>query len=98
MVAQQTRDYELVMVLSPEATEEEMTATVERVHGLVTESGGTVGDHETWGLKKLAFPVRKFKEGNYVLTRFTLGPQELKEFSRALNASEDILRFLVTKV
>ncbi len=98
MVAQRTRDYEIVMVLSPEATEEEMGSTVERVHGVITDSGGSVGDHETWGLKKLAYPVRKFLEGNYVLTRFALGPQELRELSRVLNASEDILRFLVTKV
>ena len=98
MVAQQTRDYELVMVLSPEATEEEIGSTVERVDGLITEGGGSVGDHETWGLKRLAFPVRKFQEGNYVLTRFALGPPELMELSRVLNASDDILRFLVTKV
>ena len=98
MVAQQTRDYELVMVLSPEATEEEIGSTMDRVDGLITDSGGSVGDHETWGLKKLAFPVRKFQEGNYVLTRFALGPQEFKEVNRLLNASEDILRFLVTTV
>ena len=85
MVAQQTRDYELVMVLSPEATEEEIGSTMERVDGLITDSGGSVGDH-------------KFQEGNYVLTRFALGPQEFKEVNRLLNASEDILRFLVTTV
>ena len=98
MVAQLARAYELVIVLSPEATEEEIAAAVERVDGLITENGGTVEDHDTWGLRKLAFPVQEFREGNYVLTRFALGPEAVLALGRALEASEEILRFLVTKV
>ncbi len=97
MVAQQTRDYELVMILSPEATEEEITATVERVHGYLADRGGSVGDHEVWGLKRLAFPVQRFLDGNYTLTKFSLGPAEVAELNRTLMGAEDILRFLVTK-
>ena len=98
MVAQQTRDYEMVMILSPEATEEEVSVTVERVHGLVTEAGGSVTEHEVWGLRRLAYPVKKFREGNYVLTKFASEPNAILEFNRSLEASEEILRFLVTKV
>ena len=98
MVAQRTRDYELVAILSPEATEEEVSATIERVGGLVSESGGNDAEHEVWGLRRLAYPVKKFDEGNYVLMRFTLNPDALLEFNRSLEASEDILRSLVTKV
>ena len=98
LVAQRTRDYELVAILSPEATEEEVSATIERVGGLVSESGGNDAEHEVWGLRRLAYPIKKFDEGNYVLMRFTLNPDALLEFNRSLEASEDILRSLVTKV
>ena len=98
LIVEQTREYELVMVLSPEATEEEINSTVERVSGIVTTSKGSLGSHEIWGLRKLAYPVNNHREGNYVLTRFSLDPEAVQEFGRTLNASEEIIRFLVTKV
>ena len=98
MVAQRTRDYELMMVLSPEATEEEVSATVEWVHGLLSKGEGSVGEHKILGARQLAFPIKNFQEGNYVLTQFTLDSSEVEEVNRTLNASEDILRFLVTIV
>ena len=97
MVAERIREYELVMVLSPEATEEEVSATVETVHGLISGEGGTVGEHEIWGLRRLAFPVMKFREGNYVLTHFESSPAAIDELKRNLKASQDIIRFLVTR-
>ena len=98
MVAQRTREYELVMVLSPEATEEEVSAAAEMVGGLIADGGGEVTASEMWGVRRLAFPVMKSQEGNYVLTRFTSDPSAVPEFERSLKASEDVWRFLVTKV
>ena len=98
MVAQRTRDYELVLVLNPEATEEEVSAAVERVDGNITDRGGSITDHENWGVRRLAFPIMKFGEGNYVLTRFNLDTGAIADLNRTLKASEDILRFLVTRV
>jgi small subunit ribosomal protein S6 len=86
------------MILSPEATEEELAATVERVDGLITDRGGAVGEHESWGLRQLAFLVKEFREGNYVMVRFTLDAGAVSEFKTSIKASEDILRFLVTRV
>ena len=86
------------MVLSPESTEDEVTAIIERVDGLISGGGGTPGEHEVWGTKRLAYPLQRFMEGNYVMTRFSLGPAAVLELDRELKSSEDILRFLVTKV
>ncbi len=97
MVAERIRDYEVVMVLSPEATQEEVAATVERVDGLISGGGGAVVEHETWGLKRLAYEIDDFNEGNYVLTKFSLDASGVSELNRALTASEDIVRFLVTR-
>ena len=97
MAAERMREYEMVMILSPEATQEELAATVERVDGLIEDGGGAVADHETWGLKRLAYEINDFNEGNYVLTRFSLDATGVSELNRALTASEDIIRFLVTR-
>ncbi len=98
MVAERTRDYELVMVLSPEAVEEEVAAAVERVTGFITERGGGVSNHEIWGLRRLAYPIKRFQEGNYILARFSIDAAQLRELERSLTASEDVLRHLITKV
>ena len=97
MLAERTREYEIVMILSPEATQDEVAATVERVDGLISGGGGAIVDHETWGLKRLAYEINDFNEGNYVLTRFSLDASGVAELNRALTASEDIVRFLVTR-
>ena len=98
MVSQRKRDYELVMVLSPEANEEELTATVERVSNFITEQGGTAEEPDKWGLRRLSYAIQEFMEGNYVLTRFSLEATNVIELDRNLRASDDVLRFLVTKV
>ena len=98
MVSQRIRDYELFMVLSPEANEEELTATVERVSTFITEHGGTAEEPDKWGLRRLAYAVKEFMEGNYVLTRFSLEASNVIELDRSLRASDDVLRYLVTKV
>jgi small subunit ribosomal protein S6 len=85
------------MVLSPEATEEEVASTVERVDGMIAAGGGSVSEHDNWGVRRLAYPIRNFAEGNYVLTRFAVNAGAVIEISRTLKASEDILRYLVTK-
>ena len=71
VLAQRIRNYEVVMVLSPEATEEEISSAVERVNQLIKDKGGEMVDHELWGLKRLAFPIMKFREGNYILIKFS---------------------------
>ena len=91
------REYEMVMILSPEATRDEVDSTVERVDGLISGGGGAVAGHENWGMKRLAYEINDFSEGNYVLTRFSLDASGVAELNRALTASEDIVRFLVTR-
>ena len=98
MVTERTRDYELVTVLSPEASEEEVAATLERVANFITEHKGSVSDREDWGVRQLAYPIKHFQEGNYVLTRFALNSTDVLELDRSLEASENVLRHLVAKV
>ena len=97
MVAQRVRDYEVVIILSPEATEDEVTGILDRVDGWITERGGEIKERDVWGLKRFAYPIKKFMEGNYSLTTFKLDVGMAQALDRYLKSSEDILRALVVK-
>ncbi|MCZ6615540.1 MAG: 30S ribosomal protein S6 [Chloroflexi bacterium] len=91
------RDYELVVVVSPEAGEEQTTETVERISRFITEQGGSVSNQEQWGVRRLAYPIQKFHEGNYFITEFTLEPAQAVELEASVQASQEILRHLLVK-
>jgi len=94
----QFRDYELVVIISPEAEEEAIESVIDRVSRFITESGGTVSSVDRWGKRRLAYPIKHFMEGSYVLARFKLRPKLSKELEASLQISEEVLRHLLTKV
>ena len=96
LVAQRQREYELVVVLTPEAGEAEAAVSVDRVAGFITDRGGTVSVRESWGVRRLAYPIQNYREGNYFLMRFELDAGETRELDQTLQASQDVLRHLVT--
>jgi small subunit ribosomal protein S6 len=92
------RDYELVAIISPEVDEEGLTKIVDKVSQSINSRGGTVEEIKKWGKRKLAYPIRKFMEADYILARFKLIPKSVKELEGEISSSEDILRYLVVKV
>lgn len=88
-------DYELVTIISPEVEGERLPEIIEQVGKLITDEGGVVESSEQWGMRKLAYPIKKFMEANYVLTRFKLEPNLTKKLGAELRASEEILRHLI---
>lgn len=92
------RSYELVTIVNPEADDEGIHSLMDRVNRFITEKEGIVDGTEQWGKKKLAYPIRRFLEGNYSLTRFKLEPRKVKELEINLGAEGEILRHLVVKV
>jgi len=92
------REYELVLVVSPEAGEEGFPVTVDRVHGLIKERGGEVKNVDRWGRRRLAYPVERYTEGYYSITQFTLDPQAVRDIEGSLDLAEDVLRHLVVRM
>ena len=92
------RSYELIIVISPEVTEEGLAAIIERVNQFITAGGGEVIDLKQWGRRKLAYPIRHFREGYYVQTQFKLGSELTAGLETNLQISEDVLRHLLVRL
>jgi len=90
--------YEMVYIISPELDDETLDSKVDGISQFITSREGEVSEVERWGKKKLAYPLKHFLEGNYVLTRFKLSPARCKELEANLKISEEILRHLLIKV
>ena len=94
---EQLRDYELVLVFSPEVPEDGIEAEINKVSQFITEGGGTVSQVEHWGKRKLAYPIKVFVECSYVLADLKLKPKLTKELEANLHISEAVLRHLLVK-
>ena len=92
------REYELVIIISPDIDEDGVSKIIDKVGQYISNRGGVVDGTDKWGRKKLAYPISKFMEADYVLTRFKLEPNTIKELETEIAALGDILRHLVVKV
>jgi small subunit ribosomal protein S6 len=92
------RDYELVTIINPEEDGGGVLALSDKISEFISDRGGTVEEVNQWGKRKLAYPIEKFLEGSYILTRFKLEPKLIRELEAGLKASEKVLRHLVVKV
>jgi small subunit ribosomal protein S6 len=95
------RHYELVVVLSPILSPEDSSGSWERIKEIISQDGGDITKEEQWGMRRLAYPIRKagqtFLEGNYILTRFSTDKVVPRELEGYLRLTESVLRFLVVK-
>jgi len=91
------RDYELVLLVSPDVGDEGFPTTVERVSKFIQERGGEIRDVDQWGRRRLAYPITRFTEGFYAVTHFSIEPTELRALEGNLGLAEDVLRHLVVR-
>jgi small subunit ribosomal protein S6 len=68
---------------------------VEKVKGWITDSGGQVSKVDIWGKRRLAYPLRKQKEGQYVLIQTQMAPSSCIVVERNLRLQESVMRFLL---
>ena len=92
------RDYELMVVLTPEQDEDGVTAATERVTTMVTSRGGEVVDVQPWGRRRLAYPIEKHRDGFYAVAKLKLEPDATAPLERSLTLSEQVLRHLLVRL
>jgi len=90
-------NYELVYIVSPGVTEEELPTVLDKVSDILKKSGGNITETNQWGRRKLAYPIKKFNEGNYILTKFESETTSVKNIESGLKLSDEILRYLIVK-
>lgn len=89
--------YETMYILRPDIPEEEVEVHVSRYRDLVTEAGGEVLDCQMRGKRRLAYPIRKHREGIYVQLNHNGDGQHVGVLEKAMRLSEDVIRYLTVK-
>ncbi len=92
------RDYELVFIISPEVEEDDIAAAIDKVSGYVTGQGGEVCQLDHWGRRRLAYPIERHVEGNYVVTQIKLEPHQVVPLEASLELNEEVIRHLLVRV
>jgi small subunit ribosomal protein S6 len=88
------RKYETLMVLHPELPEAQIRETIDRARRLIEELGGQTDQIQEWGIRELAYEIRKLTRGYYVLLEYSASPGVLRELERTLKIADEVLRFI----
>ena len=92
------RQYELVYVVSPDATDEQVADLHTQVEAIVSRMGGQIDKTDNWGRRKLAYVIGRHKEGTYVLEVINGTGELMKEIDRRLKVSDLVIRHLVVRI
>ena len=92
------RNYELVCIIQPDLDETAFKEALEKVKGWVVEAGGSVDKEDVWGKRKLAYLIRKQREGQYVLFNISMPADATKELERKIRFLEPVMRQMLTVV
>lgn len=90
------RNYELVYILRPNLEDEAKEAVFNKVKGII-ETNGQVTEIDTWGNRKLAYPIKKLNEGFYNLVYFTADKEVVNEIDRNLKITDSVIRHLIVR-
>ena len=90
--------YELLYIVRPTIVEEELKSLSGDMAEIITKAGGEVLKNEIWQKKNLAYPIKKFKQGYYILVHFKSEPGVPKLLEEKMRIKEDILRFMTTSM
>lgn len=92
------RIYEELFIVRPDATDEEVDPLIEQLKNVITHAEGTLDKTEKWGVRKLAYRVQKYNEGQYILLQFSAKPETVKELERRLRVSDMVMKHLTVRI
>ena len=90
-------NYETMFIFKPTLNEDEIKNLLETVRESITKNGGEVADSQNFGRRKLAYGIKKNKEGAYYLVNFKGQPQSISRLEKVYRLNESILRTLTIK-
>jgi len=92
------RKYELVYVVSPDVSDDQVTELHTQIDAIVQRMGGQIEKTDNWGRRKLAYEIGRHKEGTYVLEVINGSGDLMKEIDRRLKVIDTVIRHLVVRV
>ncbi len=90
--------YENVFIARQDLSQAQVDALADQFTAIIKEKGGDVKKRESWGLRNLAFRIRKNRKGHYILMNVDAPPAAIQEVERQMGLNEDVIRFLTIKV
>ncbi|HSB79649.1 MAG TPA: 30S ribosomal protein S6 [Candidatus Methylomirabilis sp.] len=88
------RSYEVIFILDPALADDAVEAAILAAKGVVTKEGGEVAEVQKWGKKRLAYEIKKRREGHYVFFRISAPAKAVVELERHLKIAETVLKYL----
>ena len=89
--------YEVLYIIRPDVDDEAIAATVDKFSEVVLSNGGADVAVDKWGKRRLAYEIKDYREGYYVLMNFNGEARTAQEVERVMKISDDVVRFLTTK-
>ena len=90
-------NYELIYIVNPNVNEDILPEVINKIGEIVIKAGGKVTEVIPWGRKRLAYPIRRYSEGNYILAKIETEASSVKKIDSSLKMFEDVLRHLVIR-
>ncbi len=90
--------YECVLIARNDVTQQQVEGLADTIAGQLEGEGGSVQKREYWGLRSLAYKIKKNRKGHYMLLGLDAKPASINEMERQLNLNEDVLRFLTLRI
>ncbi len=92
------RTYEVMLIIHPDLDETATNEAVEKVKNWITSANGTIAKVDMWGKRRMAYIIRKQRDGQYVLITAAFPPAFTAELERNLRFHEPVIRFMITAV
>ncbi len=89
-----TSNYEIMLLLNPEAEAERRTEILDRIKKTAAEGEGTVDNVDEWGKKRMAYEIDDLRDAFYYVLTLTLTPAVLNEITRILKITDEVIRFM----
>ena len=92
-----TRSYELTFIVKPDVDATNLAALLDKVKDIITSEGGSITKVDQWGLRRLMYPIRKYREGHYIFELLQLEGTSIVRIENRLRLTEDIIRYLLIR-
>ena len=92
------RKYEIIFIAQPDLDEENLNSVIEKIKGWITDDKGEVVSVDNWGKKRMAYRIRRQRDGQYILITANMEPASVKNLSQNMRFVESIMRSMITVV